>query len=192
MDSLKILALSGSLRTGSYNRKLLQIAKKIAQEEGAQVQEIDLRELALPPYDGDIETQGAPESVKKWKNAIEACDILLICTPEYNWSVPGVLKNAIDWASRLGNSFSGKTAAIMGASNGKLGTVRAQLHLRQIFQTLGVMLLPSPQILVSYNEEAFTDAGELKDPKTYELMQKLIRDTMSFTRTLQSSSSHNA
>lgn len=113
---IKVLVISGSLRRDSFNRKLLNVAKKMAAELGAEVSEADLKELSLPVYDGGIEAQGMPESVQKLKAAVEATDVLLIASPEYNHSISGALKNAIDWLSRGENSLDGKLAAIFGAS----------------------------------------------------------------------------
>src|SRR5690242_9096612 len=116
MMDVKVLAVSGSLRRESFNRKALTIAKQLASELASDVREADLKELALPIYDEDIEKQGMPESVARLKDAVGAADVLLIASPEYNHSIPGGLKNAIDWLSRGGNSLDGKVAAIFGAS----------------------------------------------------------------------------
>ena len=110
--------------------------------------ELDLKTLGLPLFDEDLRANGFPESVKKLKNAIASADVLLIATPEYNHSIPGVLKNAIDWASDKTNPFEGKVAAIFGASNGLVGTLRAQLHLRQVLASLNVELVPQPQVFI--------------------------------------------
>lgn len=176
--ALKVLGISGSLRTGSYNRKALQIAKKMAAELGAEVSEIDLKELNLPLYDGDIEAQGLSESVKKLKSAIEAADVLLIASPEYNYSISGALKNALDWASRSGNSFDGKWAVIFGASSGSFGTLRGQFQLRQIFYDLNVLVLPQPQVFIKSAGEAFNPDGSFKDEKLHEQLKSLIRKTI--------------
>ncbi len=178
MNKLKALAISGSLRTESYNRKVLQIAKKIAVELGAEVEEIDLRELNLPIYDKDVQDQGLPESVEKLKKTIEPVDVLLIASPEYNYSVSGALKNAIDWASREGNSFDGKVVAVFGASRGGFGTLRGQAHLRQILQSLNVFILPQPQVFISRAESAFDSNGSFIDQKNYDLLKKLIEKTL--------------
>src|SRR4051812_13920526 len=115
-----IIAVAGSMRTGSYNRKLLQIAIRATEQAGANVDLVDLRDLAFPLYDGDIEEkQGLPASVVAFKERIARAQGLLIASPEYNSSIPGPFKNAIDWASRPpGNVFKDKTAALMGASPG--------------------------------------------------------------------------
>jgi chromate reductase len=137
---VNILAIAGSMREKSFNRKALQIAKQIASELHAHVEELDLKTLDLPLFNEDLRADKYPESVEILKNAIAAADIVMIATPEYNNSVPGVLKNAIDWASDMTNPFEGKVAVIFGASNGMFGTLRAQLHLRQILTALSVEL----------------------------------------------------
>jgi chromate reductase, NAD(P)H dehydrogenase (quinone) len=175
---MKILAISGSLRTDSYNRKALQIAMRFVRELGADVEEIDLRELNLPMYDGDIEAKGLPEPVERLKAAIAAADVLLVATPEYNYSTSGVLKNALDWASRGGNAFDGKYAALFGVSTGLVGTLRAQFQLRQMFLSLNVFVLPQPQVLIRSAAEAFDESGELKDPKVVEQLRSLIEKTI--------------
>ena len=182
---LNVLAISGSLRTASYNRKALQIAKTIAAGLDAVVTEIDLRELNLPLYDQDIQDQGMPESVLKLKAACEAADALLIASPEYNYSISGALKNALDWASRGGNSLSGKVAAIFGASDGRIGTARGQVHLRQVLIALNVMVTPQPQVCISLAKEAFNEDSSLKDPKLNDQFQKLITNTLTLAQKLK-------
>jgi chromate reductase len=174
MQKLKVLGISGSLRRDSYNRKALQMAKRFAAEAGAEVTEVDLKELALPIYDGDIEAQGLPESVLRLKAAIEAAHVLLIAAPEYNHSISGALKNAIDWLSRQKNSLDGKVAAIFGASTGVFGTARGQYHLRQTLASLNVLVIPQPQVYISSAADAFHPDGSFKNPKTAELLQRLV------------------
>jgi chromate reductase, NAD(P)H dehydrogenase (quinone) len=178
---LNILAMSGSLRAESYNRKALQIAKKIASEFDVNIYEIDLKKIALPVFDADLRTNGFPDSVLKLKQAVEAADVLLIATPEYNHSIPGPLKNAIDWASDKTNPFSGKTAAIFGASTGIFGTLRSQLQLRQVLASLNVELLPQPQVYIRTAEEAFLPDGSLVDPRILKQMHSLIESTIKLT-----------
>ena len=175
---MKVLAISGSLRKDSYNRKLLQIAKKIASDTGAEVSEFDLKKTVLPVFDQDVEDAGMPESVEEFREAIEASDVLLISSPEYNHSIPGGLKNAIDWASRDGNSFSGKTAAIFGVSAGSHGTARMQPHLRQVLAALGVKILPQPQILLGPASKKFNSDGTFADEKTAERLKVLVEKTL--------------
>ncbi|MFQ5676888.1 MAG: NADPH-dependent FMN reductase [bacterium] len=185
-QALKVLAISGSLRTGSYNRKALQVAKTFAQEAGAEVEEIDLRELDLPMYDGDIEARGLPENVKKLKAAIEKVDVLLIASPEYNYSTSGALKNAIDWASRGGNSLDGKVATIFGVSPGLFGTVRGQFHLRHVLMALNAFILPQPQVFIKNAAEVFDSDGSLTDVKTAEKLKNLVVRTLGFAGKLRS------
>lgn len=187
--SLNILAISGSLRKASLNRKALQVAKKIAQDAGGNVTELDLKELNIPMYDGDIEGDlragTFPESAKKLKDAIAAADILIIASPEYNYSISGALKNAIDWASRQGNSLEGKFAVLFGVSNGPYGTARGQPHVRQIFQQLGTLMLPGPVIYIGNGQDAFNEDGSFKDQKLMERMQKLITQTIETAKKLK-------
>ena len=178
MEKIKVLGISGSLRTESYNRKALQIAKRFATEAGAEVKETDLRELALPIYDGEIEAKGVPESVAILKAAVETADLLLIASPEYNGSVSGALKNAIDWLTRGKNSLDGKTAAVFGASTGMFGTIRGQIHLRYVLGLLNVQIAQHPMVHIRLAAEAFNADGSLKDPKTAELLRKLVGNAL--------------
>jgi len=174
MQKLKVLGISGSLRRDSYNRKALQIAKRFAAEAGAEVAEADLKELALPIYDGDIEAQGLPESVLRLKAAVEAADVLLIASPEYNHSISGALKNAIDWLSRQKNSLDGKVAAVFGASTGVFGTARGQLHVRQTLAALNVLVIPQPLVYIGMASDAYNPDGSFKNPKTAEVLKRLV------------------
>lgn len=170
MKSPKILAFAGSTRTGSYNKLLVRCAAEAARAAGAEVTVIDLRDLALPLFDEDLEkANGLPEGVKKLKSLMQASDGFLISSPEYNSSVSAVLKNAIDWASRTETddepaliAFRGKAAALVSASPGGLGGIRGLVHLRSILGNIGVVLLPD-QLSISSAFEAFDDAGKLKD-----------------------------
>jgi chromate reductase len=175
---LHILAIAGSLRTESFNRKALQIAKKIASGSNTDVREIDLKTLALPVFDEDLRANGFPESVKILKQAIESADVILIATPEYNHSIPGPLKNAIDWVSDKTNPLSGKTAAIFGASNGLNGTLRAQIHLRQVLTALNVELAAQPQVFIRSANGAFLPDGSLVDSTLMKQMNSLIQETI--------------
>jgi chromate reductase len=178
IKTLNILALSGSLRSESFNRKALQIAKQIASELNANVIELDLKTLDLPLFNEDLRTNRFPESVKKLKDAIASADVLLIATPEYNHSIPGVLKNAIDWASDITNPLDGKIAAIFGASKGLFGTLRAQLHLRQILASLNVELVPQPQVFIRSARSAFLPDGSFVDQKIKQQLRQLIEATL--------------
>ena len=153
-NKLKILGFAGSLRAGSYNKALLRAAIELLQE-GVTLEIFDL--LGIPAYNQDLEND-MPTKVKEFKSKIrEESDAILIATPEYNYSVPGVLKNAIDWASRPygDNSFDGKPVAIMSASIGMLGGARAQYHLRQMFVFLNMYPVNAPEIIVTFAQENY-------------------------------------
>ena len=173
--AVQLLAMAGSMRESSFNRKLLGAAAASAEAAGAAVEILELRELELPLYDGDLEErQGAPESAKRLKARIAAADGLLFACPEYNHSIPGVFKNAIDWASRgPEHVFPEKNAAIMGASRGGFGAVRALLHLRQVLTALGVWTVPG-QVTIPKASEAFDETGVLRDPAQQEQVAKLV------------------
>ena len=184
--TLNILAFAGSLRKDSYNKMLLRAAVDLAPKD-ATIKLFDLEEI--PPFNQDFE-QSPPERVKDFKAKIKAADAILIVTPEYNYSVPGVLKNAIDWCSRpVGdNSWEGKPVAIMSASTGMLGGARAQYHLRQIFVTLDMRPINKPEIMVNFAAQKFDEKGNLTDDKTKELIRTLLTALVTWTRRLQASS----
>lgn len=183
---LKVLAISGSLRKESYNRKALQVAKKFAAELGADVSEIDLKELNLPIYDGDIADQGLPESVLKLKKAVEDNDIIMFASPEYNYSISGALKNAIDWGTRgEKQSFDSKVAIIFGASTGILGTVRGQFQLRHILLYMNMYILAQPEVFIGLAHTAFNEDGSLKDEKMSNRLKDLIDKSFKFAEKLK-------
>ncbi len=175
---MNVLAMSGSLRKDSENRKALQIAKRYAAAGGAKVEELDLKTLNLPIYDGDLEVNGLPDSVKTLKRAVEAADVLIIASPEYNHSISGALKNAIDWLTRENNSLAGKHAVLLGVSVGLYGTVRGQAHLRQILAALDVMILPQPQIFIGPAASAWDASGRLADTTIDSRLQALVKKTL--------------
>lgn len=175
----RILAFSGSLRTGSYNQKLVTIAAAGARGAGADVTLLDLRDLPLPVYDADLEQrQGLPENAQRLKAVMKQHQGFLISSPENNSSVSAALKNAIDWASRPEGDepglacFRGKTAAIMSASPGGLGGLRGLVHLRAILQNIFVMVIPD-QKAISKANEAFSPDGSLKDRKQQEAIERI-------------------
>jgi chromate reductase, NAD(P)H dehydrogenase (quinone) len=170
---VRILGIAGSLRTGSYNRALLQAARELA-PPGAEIVEFDLREL--PFYDGDVEAAGDPDSVAALKDAIRSADALLIATPEYNHGIPGVLKNAIDWASRpaLASPLAGKPVAIVGASTSRGGTARAQRQLREVLAFSRPLVLDGPDVLVSEAFMRFDEDGALVDEEARAGISELL------------------
>lgn len=181
-DTLTILGFAGSLRKGSYNRALLRAALELCPAE-ARLEIFDLE--GIPPFDQDKEGV-PPEKVKEFKAKIRSADALLIATPEYNYSMPGVLKNAIDWASRPygDNALNDKPLAIMGASIGTLGTARAQYHLRQSCVFLNVHPLNQPEVMVPLAQDKFDTTGRLSDEKTREKVGELLVALVDWTRRL--------
>src|SRR5688500_14860900 len=131
---MKILGIAGSLRKDSFNRKLLANAISVSNELGQTIEPFDL--LTIPLYNEDVEDAGMTDLVNEFRERITEADALVIATPEYNNSIPGVLKNAIDWASRPPNALNGKIACVMGATMGGLGTISAQNHLRHVLNIL--------------------------------------------------------
>jgi len=182
---MTILAFAGSLRKGSLNRKLLTVAVEALRGK-AEIDLLDLREVAMPIYDGDLEAdQGLPEGARRFKQRIAAADAFLIATPEYNNSVPGPLKNAIDWASRPpDNPFRGKVVQLMGASPGQFGAVRGALAVRLILTALAAIVLPST-VLIARADQAFDEAGRLKDPKSNAQIEKACAELLRMTGLLR-------
>ena len=167
----KILAFAGSTRTESFNKKLVKIAAEGARAAGAEVTFLDLRDIPLPLFDQDLEArEGMPANGRKLKDLLMAHDGFLISAPEYNSSISGVLKNAIDWASRREANeqplvcFRGKVTALMSASPSLLGGLRGLVHVRSLLSNIGVLLLPD-QLTVSKADEAFQPDGSLVDEK---------------------------
>ncbi len=187
MTNPQILAFAGSTRSGSYNQKLLCIAAEAARDAGAVVTIVDLRDLALPLFDQDLEAdQGLPQGAKQFKSLLRGHPGLLIASPEYNSSITGALKNAIDWASRAESddepplvAFRGKVAALFSASPGGLGGLRGLVHLRAILGNIGVIVLPD-QVTVPSAHEAFDDAGRLKDGGKNQQVASLARTLTEF------------
>jgi len=174
----KILALAGSLRRDSFNKKLVRIAAESARKAGAEVTFVDLRDYPLPLFDEDLEKQGTPSQATALKKLMIESDGFLIASPEYNSSISGALKNAIDWASRPAPgetplvAFKGKVAALMAASLGALGGLRGLVTVRSILGNIGVIVLPD-QVAVPKASEAFDSDGKLKDPKQQTQIEQL-------------------
>jgi chromate reductase len=193
MPTPKIVAFAGSLRTGSFNKKLLAIAVDAARSAGAEVTGVDLRELALPLFDQDLEdASGLPDGAKKFKALLRASDGFLIASPEYNSSITGALKNAIDWASRAESddepplvAFRGKCAALISASPGQLGGLRGLVTVRSILGNIGVLVLPD-QVCISKAHEAFDDAGKLKDERKAKQVAALAKNLVETAGKLKS------
>ena len=180
---IKVLALSGSLRRASYNTAAL----RAAQELGEGIADIEIASIAdIPHYDADVQAHGFPRAVQELGDKIRAADAVLIASPEYNYSVPGVLKNAIDWISRLPNQpFAGKPVAMMGASMSLLGAARAQYHLRQILVFLDAQPINKPEVFIAQAHNRFDESGRLTDEATRGFIRQLLESLHAWTRRLQ-------
>jgi len=187
----RILAFAGSLRTDSYNKRLVKIAVEAAREAGAEVTLIDLLDFPLPILNQDEEdAHGLPENAKRLKALFVSHHGFLISSPEYNSSISGVLKNVIDWASRVETSeetplvaYTGKTCALMSASPGALGGLRALVHVRAILGNIGVLVVPG-QVCIPKADGAFDANGALKDEQKHLAVHALARTLVEVTRKL--------
>jgi chromate reductase len=168
--SLRVLGISGSIRAASWNTKALRAARELA-PAGMEIEVFEgLREI--PHYDDDVRTgSGYPPAAERLRAALKAADAVLIYTPEYNYSIPGVLKNAIDWASRPPEQpFDNKPVAVAGAATGLLGTARAQYQLRQMFIFLNGLVLNKPEVMIAQAPTRFDAEGKLTDQATRDLV----------------------
>lgn len=180
----KVLALCGSLRKGSFNKMALNVAIELA-PPSVTIETFDLS--PIPLYNEDVRTAGYPGPVQALRDAVKAADAILFVTPEYNYSVPGVLKNAIDWASRPPEPpFDGKPCAMMGASMGIFGTARAQYHLRQMCVFLNMLPLNKPEVMIPQAQNKFDANGKLTDETTRGFIRDLIVALDAWTRKLRS------
>jgi chromate reductase len=183
MASLTFCAISGSLRTGSYNTAALLAAAALA-PEGVTILAEGIADIPL--YDEDVKAAGFPAAVSRLQAAIASADAVLIATPEYNYSVPGVLKNAIDWVSRTDpQPFANKPVAIMGASPGALGTARAQYDLRKMFVYLDAHVLNRPEVMISAAHTRFDADGKLTDEATRTFLASFLIALRDWTFRLQ-------
>ncbi len=182
--TIRILGIAGSLRKQSYNRGILRAAAELL-PEGATMEIFELD--GIPGFNQD-EEQNPPAKVAQFKQKIREADAILFVTPEYNYSVPGVLKNAIDWASRpYGDSaWNGKPAAIMGASIGGIATARAQYHLRQMMVFLNMFPVNQPEVMIGNCSDKFDGQGNLTDKATEEFIRQLLENLIAWTRRIGS------
>jgi chromate reductase len=180
---MNILGISGSLRKGSYNSAALRAAQELA-PEGVTIQIADISDLPL--YNDDVRVHGYPAPAERFRAQIKHADALLFATPEYNYSISGVLKNAIDWASRPPEPpLAGKPAAMMSASMGIFGGVKAQFHLRQIAVFVDLKFVNKPEVAIATAQEKFDAQGNLTFEPTRELIRKLILSLVEWTTQLQ-------
>lgn len=183
MGDIRVFAFCGSLRTGSYNRRALAAAEELA-PEGMSFENADIGKLPL--YNEDLRKAGFPPAVGDMRERVRAADAVLFVTPEYNYSVPGVLKNAIDWVSRPPDQpFSGKPAAIMGASPSMLGSARAQYHLRQSCVYLNMFVINQPEVLIASADKKFDGEGRLTDEPTRRFVAQLLAALADWTKRLK-------
>ena len=180
-----ILGFAGSLRRQSYNRAILAAAFEMVPDDAT----LEIFELeGIPPFNQDLELE-PPGKVRDFKARIRAADAILIATPEYNYSISGVLKNAIDWASRPygDNAFDGKPVGLMGASVGMLGTARAQYDLRRSFVFLNMLPLNQPEVMVPFAQDKVDVNGRLTDEKTRKKIRELLESLVAWTRRMKPS-----
>jgi chromate reductase, NAD(P)H dehydrogenase (quinone) len=183
MSDIKVLGMSGSLRKGSFNTMALRAAQGLV-PAGMTIDTVGLGDLPL--YNDDVRAAGYPAPVQAFRDKIAAADALLFVTPEYNYSVSGVLKNAIDWGSRPPNQpFDGKPIAIMGASGGVLGTARAQYHLRQMCVFLNMCPINKPEVMIGQAQTRFDAEGRLTDETTRGLIKQLLESLQAWTLRLR-------
>ncbi len=180
---LTILGIAGSLRKASYNRGALRAAQNLVPED-VRLEIFDLEGIPVFNQDNDAHP---PARVTELKTRVRKADAILFVTPEYNYSIPGVLKNAIDWASRpYGDSaWEGKPVAVMGVSPGRLGTARAQYHLRQVFVFLNMFPLNRPEVMIPTAQDKVDRQGNVVDQKTKDKIRELLEALIVWTRRLQ-------
>jgi chromate reductase len=179
-EKLNVVAVCGSLRKGSFNRMLMNTSISLA-PEGMAIKEAPPFDK-MPIYNFDDQQAGIPDTVTTWCDAIRAADAVLIVTPEYNWSIPGGLKNAIDWASRLKDQpFKDKVVAVQSAAGGLLGGARAQLAMRQCMTSLDVVWFGRPEVIVSFGAQKFKD-GKLEDQTAIDMIKAQLAALEKFTR----------
>ncbi len=182
-QGLKFLGFGGSLRKGSFNKSLMRATLQLLPKEVT----LEVFEIgAIPPFNQDFE-HNPPDIVKQMKAKIREADAILFVSPEYNYSIPGVLKNAIDWASRPygDNAWDGKPVAVMSASSGRLGGARMQYHLRQSFVFLNMLPINKPEFMLSNAGKCFDEQGNLTDGDTRILIQELLNSLGRWTRDLK-------
>ena len=190
-NPLHVGVIWGSLRVESYNKKLaLLVAAQLERDHGVAIDRIDLRELDLPMFSEDLESGGYPESVLDLKRRMIACDAILYVSPEYNGSLPGAMKNAIDWASRprageeVLECFKGTVVGLLSASPGGLGGLRGLRHLRQILTQVGSLVIPTEYALAKAGD-AFDDEGWLKNEKSAQMAQDVGEEMVRIAKKLK-------
>lgn len=180
-DTLNVLMICGSLRKGSFNRKLMNLNPGLAPPDMTLTEAPPF--AGFPIYDADIQAEQVPSDVTALADAIRAADGLLVVSPEYNWSIPGGWKNAIDWLSRLEKQpFEGKPIAIQSAARGLLGGSRMQYHLRQSLTSVEAFILIKPEVVITFAPQKFDEAGNLKDDTALGLIKQQLANFTKFIR----------
>ncbi|NER00876.1 MAG: NAD(P)H-dependent oxidoreductase [Cyanothece sp. SIO2G6] len=187
----KILAFAGSARRDSFNKKLVKIAAEAAKAAGAEVTVIDMADFPMPVFDQDLETQGVPSMVLRFKELLNSHQGFLIACPEYNGSITPLLKNAIDWASRPDpdvapkslQCFQGKVAALVATSPGGLGGIRGLVHVRAILEGIGVIVIPDQKAIPNANQ-AFDQQGKLKEERQLKGVEAIAQTLVEITAKL--------
>jgi chromate reductase len=181
--NIRVLGISGSLREGSYNTAALRAAQELA-PEGMVIETAVIGDL--PHYNDDVRAAGYPPEIARFRAQVASADAVLFVTPEYNYSIPGVLKNAIDWASRPPEpAFNDKPVAIMGASGGIFGTARAQYQLRQMLVFLNAHPINKPEVMIGQAPTKFDEAGRLTDEQTKQFIRDLLQSLANWTLRLR-------
>lgn len=173
--TLRLLAFAASLRKGSFNRKLIQLTAELAREQGAEVDLADFHDFDMPLYNRDIQdTEGFPAGAQELGHALERADGILLASPEYNYSLPGTLKNALDWVSRMRPTpLSGKSALLLSASNGQFGGIRGLWQLRIPLEGCGVHVYPSMYAL-PWADRMFGEDGRLVEPERQSRLNEMV------------------
>ena len=187
-NDFKILGLAGSLRRASIHRGLVRAARELA-PEGIAIEPYE-RLDEIPFFNQDVEAEGDPAPVRAFKEKIREADVVLIATPEYDYAIPGVLTNALDWALRSPSPLRHKPVGIVGASPGNTGTARGQMVLRQILLHAPAYVMPEPQMLIPNSRERFDENGNLTDEQTRERMRRFLIALVEWTRRLSGSKAH--
>jgi chromate reductase len=187
-NDFKIIGLAGSLRRASIHRGLVRAARELA-PEGIAIEPYE-RLDEIPFFNQDVEAEGDPAPVRAFKEKIREADAVLIATPEYDYAIPGVLTNALDWALRSPSPLRHKPVGIVGASPGNTGTARGQMVLRQILLHAPAYVMPEPQMLIPNSRERFDENGNLTDEQTQERMRRFLVALIEWTKRTSGSTAH--
>jgi chromate reductase len=181
---MKIVGISGSLRKKSMHKGILRTVASTLEKQGVAFSEVDISKFPL--YDQDLNDQGMPAAVQQAHDELATADAIVLASPEYNYSISGVLKNALDWFSRVENqAFNGKAVSIMGASPG-MGTARSQYHLRQVLVFLNAFVVNKPEVMIAQAAGKFDENGDLTDERTIEFLDKALTSLINLSKQLNS------